>query len=80
MIRQIRFDNVYLTGDSPETIEVFESIEIRDRDADESDVEWDYYLDELLWPLTGTGNEVDDAGYFATSVDDLEPKIYVEWC
>lgn len=75
--RQIKITNVYDNGDE---IDTFVTVDVRDRLATESVDDWRNYVDELLWPLTGTGRETGHACYFAESVDGFEPSITIEWC
>lgn len=47
-------------------------------------IEFPEHMDEeaqrdFLWGFTGTGRTHGDAGYFAESIDGLEPAISEEW-
>lgn len=77
VLRAIRISNVYEGGaEIPVTV----AIELRQRGPDEDDAAWDEYLRDILWPLTGTGRTEGNAGYFAESIDGLDPEIRMEWC
>lgn len=83
--RKIQIDNVYADDYDPDDDEsgvvVTEvTADVRARGPEEADEDWDEYLRDLIWPLTGSGREEGHAGYFAESVDGLDPVISIEWC
>lgn len=75
--RQIKFTSVYEDGDEVEVLQVVEVPNSLERLTEEHRQE---LLEELLYPLTGTGREQGHACYWAESVDGIEPAISVEWC
>lgn len=76
--RRIKFTACYVE-DGAEVV-TYEDVPLRTDLGTMTNDERYEYLNERLWPLTGTGRTEGDAGYFAESADDVEPAIEMEWC
>lgn len=77
MIRTIEIENIYELYE-PKTTAVI--VELRTPDEFDSMDDYTQYLDDALYPHTGTGRTKGNSAYFARSVDGLAPYIEVEWC
>lgn len=89
--RLIEFDNIYEDGTevkvrhcvpllTEEQFAVLSPAERLGLVEDNPCPTYEDYQREELWLWTGTGKCEGDAGYFATSVDGLQPAIEEEWC
>jgi hypothetical protein len=76
MIRHLEIENIY---ELHETVVVRVKVDVRDRSEFDSDEDFEEYLYDTIYPLTGVGYEDGNSAYFVKSIDDLEPAIEEEY-
>lgn len=76
MLRELRIGNFYCDRDGT-TDEIFRMVvhDVALPSAFDSEQAYVDYLDQELFPLTGTGRTKGNSFYTVRSIDDIEPRI-----